>query len=102
LAVSLKEKVIMELRKIVLVGSLAFGTIGVVSGIAQKPVENVRPSRHPNLADAQRLIEQAYQKIGAAQRANEFDMGGHAKKAKELLDQANREIAQAASAANHH
>jgi hypothetical protein len=29
-------------------------------------------------------------------------MGGHAAKAKELLDQANREIKQAATAANRH
>lgn len=91
----------MELRKIVLASSLALGTIGAVAGIAQKPVENVNPGRHPNLAAAQRLIDQAYQKIGDAQRANEFDMGGHAQKAKELLDQANREIGQAARAANH-
>lgn len=58
------------------------------------------PKRHPNLAAAQRLTDQAWQKIVAAQRANEFDMAGHAQKAKELLDQANRELKQAAEAAN--
>jgi hypothetical protein len=36
----------------------------------------------------------------AAQTANEFDMAGHAAKAKELLDQANNELKQAAEAAN--
>jgi hypothetical protein len=92
----------MELQKVVLVSSLALGTICVAVGVAQKPIENVNPGRHPNLAAAQRLSEQAYQKLVAAQRANEYDMGGHAQKAKELLDQVNREIAQAASAANHH
>jgi len=68
--------------------------------LAQKPVQNVSSHRHPNLAAAQRLAEQAFQKIVAAQQANEFDMGGHAQKAKDLLEQANQELKQAAEAAN--
>ncbi|MFZ0706195.1 MAG: hypothetical protein WAM71_11370 [Candidatus Korobacteraceae bacterium] len=68
--------------------------------IAQKPVDNVNPNRHPNLAAAQRLSQQAYQKVLAAQEANEWDMNGHAQKAKELLEQANQELKQAAQAAN--
>jgi len=36
----------------------------------------------------------------AAQRANEWDMGGHAQKAKDLLEQVNNELKQAAEAAN--
>ncbi|HEV1283788.1 MAG TPA: hypothetical protein VNU44_00690 [Bryobacteraceae bacterium] len=68
--------------------------------IAQKPVENVSKGRHPNLAAAQRLSQQAYEKITAAQEANEWDMQGHAKKAKELLDEVNKELKQAAGAAN--
>jgi hypothetical protein len=55
---------------------------------------------HPNLKAARMHINQAMQKIGAAQKANEFDMGGHAAKAKELLEQAENEIRQAAEAAN--
>lgn len=66
----------------------------------QKPVQNVSPKKHPNIAAAQQLTEQAYQKIIAAQQANEFDMAGHAQKAKELLEQANQELRQAATAAN--
>jgi hypothetical protein len=58
--------------------------------------------RHPNLAAAQRLIEQAQGKIDAAQQANEFDMNGHAGRAKELLNQAYGELKQAAEAANRH
>jgi len=69
--------------------------------IAQ-PNRNVSPGRHPNLAAAQRHIQMAWEKITAAQQANEFDMEGHAQKAKELLDQANREIKLAAEAANRH
>jgi hypothetical protein len=67
---------------------------------AQKPVENINAKRHPNLAAAQRLCEQAFQKIQVAQGANEWDLGGHAAKAKELLDQASRELKEAALAAN--
>ena len=68
--------------------------------IAQKPVQNVNPSRHPNLAAAQRLSEQAYNKIIAAQEANEWDMQGHAQKAKERLEEANQQLKLAAEAAN--
>ncbi len=57
--------------------------------------------RHPNLMAAQRLIDQAFQRISDAQRANEWDMHGHAAKAKDLLDQASREVKLAAEAANH-
>ena len=76
--------------------ALALGGIA----LAQKPVENVNPNRHPNLAAAQRLCDQAYEKVVAAQHANEWDMQGHAQKAKELLEQANQELKQAAHAAN--
>lgn len=65
-----------------------------------KPVDNVSRHRHPNLAAAQHLSTQAFEKIVAAQRANEFDLGGHAQKAKELLDEANRELKAAAETSN--
>ena len=68
--------------------------------VAQKPVRNISGARHPNLAAAQRLSRQAWEKVVAAQEANEWDMQGHAQKAKELLDQANNELKQAAEAAN--
>ena len=81
--------------------------IGVVcslllSGVAlaQKPARNVNPNRHPNIAAAQRLCYEAFEKISVAQQANEFDMKGHAAKAKELLEQANAELKLAAEAAN--
>lgn len=62
---------------------------------AQEPSQNIG-KRHGNLRDAQRLSRQAYDKISAAQRANEFDMNGHAARAKELLEQANEEMKKAA------
>jgi hypothetical protein len=69
--------------------------------VAQGPQRDVSRFRHPNIAAAQRLVDQAYAKIVAAQQANEWDMNGHAQKAKELLDQANYELKQAAETANH-
>ena len=71
-----------------------------MTATAQRPERNVSGRRHPNLAAAQRLSRQAWEKIMAAQRANEWDMQGHAQKAKELLDQVNAELKEAAGAAN--
>ena len=78
------------------------GAAMLLSGavLAQEPVRDVSGKRHPNIAAAQRLTDQAFNKISAAQQANEWDMDGHAAKAKDLLDQANRELKQAAEAAN--
>ena len=70
------------------------------AALAAPPVEDVSGKRHPNLAAAQRLSHQAWEKITEAQRANEWDMDGHAAKAKELLDQVNNELKMAAEAAN--
>ncbi len=86
-------------KKVMLTGSLvALLLAGVV--VAQKPVDNVNAQKHPNLAAAQRLSTQAYDKIMAAQQANEWDMQGHAQKAKNLLDQVNTELKLAAETAN--
>ena len=74
----------------------------VSAAVAAPPVDNVSAKKHPNIAAAQRLSTQAYDKIVAAQQANEWDMGGHAQKAKDLLDQVNRELKEAAEAANAH
>ena len=68
--------------------------------VAQKPARNVSGARHPNLAAAQQLSRQAFNRILDAQKANEWDMDGHAQKAKELLEQVNNELKQAAGAAN--
>ncbi len=73
-------------------------TVGAIA-LAQ-PKQNVNPGHHPNLAAAQQLSEEAYQKIVAAQQANEFDMGGHAAQAKSLLEKVNNQLRMAATAAN--
>jgi hypothetical protein len=68
--------------------------------MAQQPVENISAKKHPNLAAAQNLSQKAWEKITAAQAANEWDLAGHAAKAKDLLDQVNQELKMAAEAAN--
>jgi hypothetical protein len=86
-----------------LFGSAALA-LAMSVALAGPPVDNISKQKHPNLAAAQRLSTQAYEKISQAQQANEWDMGGHAAKAKDLLDQVNRELKEAAEAANanHH
>jgi hypothetical protein len=81
---------------------LAAGLTLAASAIYAKPVENVSTKKHPNLAAAQHLSTQAYDKVVAAQKANEFDLGGHAQKAKDLLEQANRELKPRRETANKH
>ncbi len=83
--------------------SAALGVLMVCGSVAlaQKPAQNVSRGRHPNLAAAQRLSEQAFNKIVAAQEVNVWDMDGHAQKAKDLLDQANQQLKLAAEAANN-
>ena len=79
---------------------LCLVSIGVT--FAQRPESNIDPSKHPNLAEAQHHILQAFEKIDEAQRSNKDQLGGHAEKAKQLLDQASRELKEAAEFANHH
>lgn len=80
----------------------ALGCFLFLAGVAlgQRPKEDISGRRHPNLAAAQRLVEQAWQRIVDAQKANEFDLGGHAQKAKEMLDGVNRELKLAAEVSN--
>ena len=88
----------MKINKLVLGTILSLGVFasGVVVG------QNVNPNRHPNLFAAQSLIEQAIDKISVAQRENEFDLGGHGNKAKDLLNQAYQEVKLASRAEGHH
>jgi hypothetical protein len=86
----------MKLKTVLLVTAFA----GASAAVGAAPPENVSARKHPNIAAAQRLVDEAYRKITAAQQANEYDMDGHAAKAKELLDQANKELKEAALAAN--
>ncbi len=78
-----------------LISVLVAGTLAIA-----QPARNVSGARHPNIAAAQRLSQQAFEKIVAAQQANEWDLGGHAQKAKNLLEEVNRELKEAAETAN--
>jgi hypothetical protein len=66
---------------------------------AGEPLVNRYTKRHPALTAAQRLSRQAYDKMVAAKHANEWDMKGHARRAKDLLEQANEELMLAAETA---
>lgn len=90
----------MQVSKRLAGAVLAAALIGGGVVMAQKPVDDISGKKHPNLAAAQRLSQQAYEKVITAQHANEWDMQGHAAKAKELLDEVNRELKLAAEAAN--
>jgi hypothetical protein len=87
-------------KSYVVSSALAAAFVAGGFAFAQAPKENVSKGLHPNLAAAQRLSKQAFEKITAAQEANEFDLAGHAAKAKTLLDQVNNELKLAAEAAN--
>ncbi len=79
------------------------GSMLLLSGVAiaqREPAKNVSAARHPHLAAAQTAARNAYNQITQAQEANEWDLQGHAKKAKELLDQVNNELKLAAEASN--
>jgi hypothetical protein len=78
-------------------GGVAIGLLSI--GLAVYG-QKVSKAKHPNLAAAQSFIEKAQVKLTAAQVANEYDMGGHAAKAKALLDEAYSEIKLAAETAN--
>lgn len=91
----------MRERKIFLATVLCAGLIGGGVLLAQAPVENIDPHRHPNLAEAQHHIQQAYAKTEEAQKDNKDELGGHAEKAKQHLMEADQELKAAAEFADH-
>jgi hypothetical protein len=95
-----KENRILTRHRLLLAGTACAGALFLGSFALGQPKQNVGAGRHPNLAAAQRMSENAYNKIIAAQEANEWDMQGHAQKAKSLLEQVNTELKAAALAAN--
>jgi hypothetical protein len=83
--------------RILIIGIIAIGLLFVGASVFS---QQVSPDRHPNLAAAQDFIQRAIGKISEAQKANDYDMKGHAAKAKQLLDEAYQEVWLAARAAN--
>ena len=86
-----------------LLSTVLSGTALVCSGalFAQRPAANIDPNKHPNLAEAQHFIQQAYDKAAEAQQANKDALGGHAEKAKQHLVEADQELKLAAEYADH-
>ena len=78
----------------------AVAALAACAASAQMPVQNIDPERHGNLAAAQRLVVQAFERLSDAQVANNYQLGGHVERAKDLLRQANEEIKLAAETAN--
>jgi hypothetical protein len=87
-------------RAIQLLTSICTVVLFCVVTMAQEPVVNIDPHRHPNLAEAQRLMVKANEAIATAQKDNRYDMHGHATKARQLLAQASEELKAAAEEAN--
>src|SRR6202142_432938 len=90
------------LKRMLMVGvalcpAFVFGAIA----FAQEPRVTVG-EKHGNMRAAQQLIQQAWQKVNEAQQDNNYNLGGHAGRAKELLAQASEEIRLSADAANSH
>lgn len=91
----------MSLRKPALGGLITIAIVAAGMLIAQGPAAHkVIPTRHPNIVAAQRLADEAAAKVTAARAANEWDIDGHAARAKELLNQASHELTQAAESLN--
>ena len=84
-------------------GLLAAALFSAVT-LAQEPVVNIDAKIHPNLAEAQRLLVEANNRVAEAQKDNRYDMRGHAERARQFMAQASRELKLAAEAANaaHH
>jgi len=82
----------MNKIKTALVTALVILPIGVYAGGALKG--------HPNMEAAGKALNTAMEKITAAQKANEYDLGGHAAKAKDAIQLAKDELKLAAEEAN--
>ena len=80
----------MNYKNVCIIGLLAvcLALAGVV--VAQR--SNIDPSEHPSLAEAQQHILEASKKIHEAHERDKSDLGGHAGKAIQLLDQASMEV----------
>jgi hypothetical protein len=77
-----------KLRTIAITAAICL-PIGAIAGGALKG--------HPNLIKAQTSLNDADKWITASQKANEFDEGGHAQKAKEAISLAKDELKAAAA-----
>jgi hypothetical protein len=91
----------MKRNRIILSGVAVAGFVCGAALYAQRPVENIDPHRHPNLAEAQHHIMEAWGKTEEARKDNKDNLGGHAEKALHSLEEADRELKAAAEFADH-
>jgi hypothetical protein len=88
-------------KKSLLISTALYTSLACITAtFAQAPVVNIDSHHHPNLAEAQKNIVEAYQRIDTAQHDNKEHLGGHAQRAKDLLIQADAELRQAANVSN--
>jgi hypothetical protein len=84
----------------VMIAALMLVIGGAVFADTVVVVKTVFEQHHPNLAEAHRMIDKAYGKIVDAQKANEYELDGHAAKAKAYLEAAVNELKLAESVVN--
>jgi hypothetical protein len=80
----------MNYKNVCMIGLLALCLALAGAVVAQR--SSIDPSQHPSLAEAQQHILEATKKIHEAHERDKSDLGGHAEKAIQLLDQASMEV----------
>ena len=91
----------MTKSRVMLSAVLCAVLVGGGIAAAQRPERDIDSKKHANLAAAKELCQQAWVRIDEAQKANKDELGGHAQKAKQLLEQVNHELKEAAEFADH-
>jgi hypothetical protein len=87
----------MKQRQLTTVAATAVA-LSLISGCAVAD-DGYFMSRHPNIEAADVSAQQAIERMRAAQRANDYDMGGHSGRAIHLMQEARYEMQAAAEAA---
>ena len=87
----------MKVKQVLIYGACSAVLFAGGVAIGQQDID---PHVHPHLAEAQRLISSAEGQIDAAQAAWHDKLGDHAQRAKQLLQQADEELKQAAIYSN--
>lgn len=90
----------MNYKNALIAALLAVSLALAAAVVAQR--SNIDPSLHPGLAEAQQHILEATRKIHEAHERDKSDLGGHAEKAIQLLDQASLEVKSASELEHPH
>jgi hypothetical protein len=72
-------------RSIAVIGFLAASL-----ACAQEPVQNIDRERHGNLATAQKLVREAFDRLTEAQAANNYDLGAMPIRLRSCFDRRTR------------